>query len=237
MAQIKYILTAICISAALTANAQGTMTKKSAIQHITGEPFVFYYAMFDGVPFYRGDWLTGSVTMKSGETYNGLQLRYDDFKDDLIYQNNITNSVIIIDKNSIAQFCLTRPNGKTETFKLIEHQSLKNLSGSYFAIILEDSLSVIKKYEAKEERYSNVNMTLKKTGAFVQKESRYTWDGNELKAVPRFRRMLLRQYPQHKDELRKFFFHNHIRMKNDDDVRLLYQEINRMVKEDSKATN
>ena len=95
MAQIKYILTIICIALATLADAQGTMTKKSAIQHITGEPFVHYYAMFDGVPFYRGDWLTGSVTMKSGETYNGLQLRYDDYKDDLIYQNNVTNSVII----------------------------------------------------------------------------------------------------------------------------------------------
>ena len=228
MASIKYILTIICIAAALIADAQGSLTRKSAIQHITGEPFVHYYASFDGLPFYRGDWLTGSVTMKSGETYNGLQLRYDDYKDDLIYQNDITNNVIIIDKNSIAQFCLTLPNGKIETFKLIEHQNLKDLNGSYFAIILEDSLSVIKKYQAKEERYSNVNMTLKKTGAFVQKESRYTWDGNELKGVPRFRRMILRQYPQYKEELRKFFFHNHIRMKNDDDVRLLYEEINRL---------
>jgi hypothetical protein len=228
MASIKYILTIICIAAALIADAQGSLTRKSAIQHITGEPFVHYYASFDGVPFYRGDWLTGSVTMKSGETYNGLQLRYDDYKDDLIYQNDITNNVIIIDKNSIAQFCLTLPNGKIETFKLIEHQNLKDLNGSYFAIILEDSLSVIKKYQAKEERYSNVNMTLKKTGAFVQKESRYTWDGNELKGVPRFRRMILRQYPQYKEELRKFLFHNHIRMKNDDDVRLLYKEINRL---------
>ena len=227
---LNYLLTAFCISLAITASAQGRMTKKSAIQHITGEPFVHYYAMFDGVPFYQGDWLTGSVTMKSGETYNGLQLRYDDYKDDLIYQNNVTNSVIIIDKNTIEQFTLTLPNGKVETFKPIEHKNLSNQSGRYFAIILEDSLSVIKKYEAKEEQYSNVNMTLKKTGAFVQKESRYTWDGNELKAVPRFRRLLLRQYPQHKDELRKFFFHNHIRMKNDDDVRLLYEEINRLLK-------
>ena len=55
-------------------------------------------------------------------------------------------------------------------------------------------------------------------------------DGNELKAVPRFRRQILRQYPLYKDELRKVFFHNHIRMKNDDDVRSLYQEINRLVK-------
>ena len=231
MTQIKYILTIICITLATIADAQGTMTRKSAIQHITGEPFVHYYAMFDGVPFYRGDWLTGSVTMKSGETYNGLQLRYDDYKDDLIYQNNVTNSVIIIDKNTIEQFTLSLPNGKAETFKPIEHKNLNNQSGRYFAIILEDSLSVIKKYEAVEEQYSNVNISLKKSGAFVQKESRYTWDGNELQAVPRFRRMLLRQYPQHKDELRKFFFHNHIRMKNDDDVRLLYQEINRLVGE------
>ncbi len=231
MSQIKYILTTICIAATLIANAQGTLTRKSAIQHITGEPFVHYYAMFDGVPFYQSDWLTGSVTMKSGETYDGLQLRYDTYKDDLIYQNNLTNNVIIIDKSSIAQFTLTRPlDGKVETFKPIVNKNLREENGHYFAIILEDSLSVIKKYEAKEEQYSNVNMTLKKTGAFVHKESRYTWDGTDLKAVPRFRRMLLRQYPTHKEDLRKFFFHNHIRMKNDDDVRLLYEELNRLLR-------
>ena len=228
---IKHILTVVCIVLAITADAQGRMTKKSAIQHITGEPFVHYYAMFDGVPFYLGDWLTGSVTMKSGETYDGLQLRYDAYKDDLIYQNNLTNNVIMIDKNAIEQFTLTHPlDGKIETFKPIVHKNLREQNGRYFAIILEDSISVIKKHETKEERYSNVNMTQKKTGAFVHKESRYTWDGTELKAVPRFRRLLLRQYPEHKDELRKFFFHNHIRMKNDNDVRLLYQEINKYVK-------
>ena len=75
MASIKYILTTICIAAALIADAQGSLTRKSAIQHITGEPFVHYYASFDGVPFYRGDWLKGSATMKSGETYNGHKLR------------------------------------------------------------------------------------------------------------------------------------------------------------------
>lgn len=231
MALVKHILTIFCMAIVLMANAQGTQTRKSAIQHITGEPFVHYYALFDGVPFYQGNWLTGSVTMKSGETYSGLQLRYDAYKDDLIYQNDVTNNVIIIDKNSIEQFTLTLPaNGKVETFKPFVHKNLREQNGRYFAIILEDSISVIKKYEAKEEQYSTVNMTLKKTGAFVHKESRYTWDGIELKAVPRFRRLLLRQYPQYKEDLRKFFFHNHIRMKNDDDVRLLYEEINRLLK-------
>ena len=229
---LKYILTVVCIAFAITAGAQGKMTKKTAIQHITGEPYVHYYATIEGVPFYQDDWLSGSVTMKSGETYDGLQLRYDAYKDDLIYQNNITNSVIIIDKNSIAQFTLIHPRtGKVESFKIIVNKNLKELSGRYFAIILEDSISVIKKYETQEKQYSNVNLTLKKTGVFVHKESRYTWDGNELKAVPRFRRMLLRQYPQHKEELRKLFFHNHIRMKNDDDVMLLYKEINRLLGE------
>jgi hypothetical protein len=229
---IKYILTAVCIALAVTVSAQGKMTKKSAIQHITGEPFVHYYATIDGVPFYLGDWLTGSVTMKSGETYDGLQLRYDCFKDDLIYQNNLTNSVIIIDKKSIAQFTLTHPHqGKVETFKPVVNKNLNEQNGRYFAIILEDSISVIKKCEALEKKYGNVNLTLKKTGEFVHKTHRYTWNGKDLKAVPRYRRLLLRQYPEYKDALRKFFFHNHIRMKNDDDVRLLYQEINRLMGE------
>ena len=72
MASIKYILTIICIAAALIADAQGSLTRKSAIQHITGEPFVHYYASFDGVPLTDLNLLMdkGSATIKRVDTQN-----------------------------------------------------------------------------------------------------------------------------------------------------------------------
>lgn len=229
---MKLILTISLIALTLLASAQGSQSKRSAIQHITGEPFVNYYAMFDGVPFYQGDWLKGSITVKSGETYSNLELRYDTYKDNLIYRNDVSNNVSIVDKNSIDKFVLIDRNGRLETFKCIEDKTLNYLNGHYIGVILEDSISVLKKCEAKEDKYSNANLTIKKTGAFVHKTTLYSWNKQTISTVPKMRRLVYKQYPAIKGDLRKFVMHNHIRMKNEDDVKLLYQEINRLVKKD-----
>lgn len=227
---MRIILTIAFLTFSLSVSAQGSQSKRTAIQHITGEQYIHYYAMFDGVPFYKGDWMTGSITMKSGEIYNNLELRYDTYKDNLIYRNDISNNVIIVDKNSIEKFTLVDRNGKLETFKCIEDKTLKDLNGRYVGVILEDSISVLKKCEAKEEKYSNANPTIKKTGAFVHKTTLYSWNKLSLTNVPKIRRSVYKQYPDLKGDIRKFVLHNHIRMKNEDDVRLLYQEINRLIK-------
>lgn len=228
---MRLFLTIALITISILANAQGSQLKRTAIQHITGEPFVHYYAMLDGVPYYKGDWLTGSITMKSGETYNNMQLRYDIYKDNLIYLNNINNNVIIVDKNTIDKFTLTDKTGKTEIFKSITDESLNDLNGRYMAIILDDSISLIKKCEAKEEIYINANPNIKKSGAFAHESTLYAWNKHYYYNVPKTRRHVYRQYPEIKSDIRKFVIHNHIRMKNEDDVRLLYQEINRLIKD------
>lgn len=227
----KNIITLALIAISVLATAQGKQAKRTAIQHITGESFIYYYQSLDGVPFYEEDWHIGSVTLNSGETYENLQLRYDDYKDELIYRNDDNNNVTIIDKSSVLEFTLVNKKGKTELFKSITSSKLKELNNHYFAFILEDSITVIKKYEAKEEKYSNANPTLKKTGRFVQKQNTYTWNQQELKSVPKIRRIIYRQYPEFKSDIRKFVIHNHIHMKNEDDVKNLYQEINRLIKE------
>lgn len=227
---MKIFLTIAFFSISLFVSAQGSQTRRTAIQHITGEPFVHYYATFDGVPFYKGDWMTGSITMKSGEIYNNLELRYDTYKDNLIYRNDISNNVIIVDKNSIDNFTLTDKSGKTELFKSINDKSLKDFEDRYLAIILDDSISVLKKCEAKEEIYTNANPNIKKTGAFDHKNTLYAWNKKGYYTVPKSRRAVYKQYPDLKGDIRKFVLHNHIRMKNEDDVRLLYQEINRLIK-------
>lgn len=228
----KYILLAIIAIVPILSSAQGSKVKKSAIQHITGQTFISYYNQMNGTPFHQENWSKGDITMKSGETYEDLILGYDEFKDDLIYRNDLTFAIIIVDKESISQFTLKDPNtGKSELFKSIVNEKLKEMSGQFFSIILEDSISVIKKYKATEEMYSNANPTLKKIGKFVHESVLYIWDGKELKNAPKIRSRIWRQYPQYKENIRKFVFRNHIRMKNEDDVKILYQEINRLFKE------
>lgn len=232
--RMKKLIIAILTIAAVNCHAQGDKFKKTAIQNITGNAFVHYYARLNGTPFYNQNWLAGDVTMKSGDVYKGLPLRYDAFRDELVYFNEINNNAIIIDKYAIVGFTLTNNNGDIELFEPMYDKGLRGMNGRYMSILLKDSISVIRKHEAMEEKYNTINSS-GKTGEILHKTTTYTWNGKELSSVPKRRGAIFNQYPAHKDELRKFCFQHHIHMKEKNDIILLYKEINRLIKADSQA--
>ena len=229
---MKKLIIAILALAAVNCHAQGDKFKRTAVQDITGNAFIHYYSRFNGTPFYNQDWLPGDVTMKSGDVYKGLPLRYDAFRDELVYFNEVNNNAIIIDKNSIVGFTLNHKNSDIEPFEPMYDKELRGMSGRYTCILLKDSISIIRKYEAKEEKYHTINSD-GKTGEIIHKKTTYTWNGKELSTVPKRRGVIFKQYPAHKDELRKFCFQHHIHMKEKKDIILLYKEINQLIKADS----
>lgn len=236
MNRILQSITIILTLVATSSYAQGDKYKKTALQNITGSQFIHYYTRFSGSPFLIKDWVDGDVTMKSGEVYSDLQLRYDAYRDELIYFNTVNNNAIIIDKNTIVGFTLKPIFGDTEHFEPMYADELHGLSGRYMAILLKDSISVIRKYEAKEDTY-NTPSGNGKSAEFVHQYTTYTWNGRELSIVPKRRGAIFKQYPAHKDELRKFCFQHHIRMKDKKSVVLLYTKINELIKADSQAKN
>ena len=231
---MKKLIIAILTIAAVNCHAQGDKFKKTAVQNITGNAFVHYYSRLNGTPFYNQNWLAGDVTMKSGDIYKGLPLRYDAFRDELVYFNEVNNNAIIIDKYAIVGFTLTHNNGDIELFEPMYDKGLRGMNGRYMSILLKDSISVIRKYEAKEDTY-NTPSGNGKSAEFVHQYTTYTWNGKELSIVPKRRGAIFNQYPTHKDELRKFCFQHHIHMKEKKDIILLYKEINRLIKADSQA--
>ena len=231
---MKKLIIVILTIAAVNCHAQGDKFKKTAVQNITGNAFVHYYSRLNGTPFYNQNWLAGDVTMKSGDIYKGLPLRYDAFRDELVYFNEVNNNAIIIDKYAIVGFTLTHNNGDIELFEPMYDKGLRGMNGRYMSILLKDSISVIRKHEAMEEKYNTINSS-GKTGEILHKTTTYTWNGKELSTVPKRRGVIFKQYPAHKDELRKFCFQHHIHMKEKKDIILLYKEINRLIKADSQA--
>ncbi|MCQ2375896.1 MAG: hypothetical protein MJ069_08375 [Salinivirgaceae bacterium] len=226
---LRFILSISALVIATSANAQGTKLRKTAQQHITGTPFNIYYMMYDGYPFTIDNWTNGSVTLISGETYSELQLKYDALHEDVVYYNSLNHSMISIDKDIITQFELNYPNGTTETFKCLTGEGLGTNNGKYFAIIYEDSISLVTKYITRIQNNSNANPSSRKTGELLHREENYIWDQQTLRSVPRSRSKLINLYPQFKDELRHFASKNHIKMRNKADVAKMVEEINRLV--------
>lgn len=229
---MKNLIIAILTLVAVNCHAQGDKLKKTAVQNITGSQFIHYYSRFNGTPFTTTEWVDGDVTMKSGEVYHDLQLRYDAYRDELIYFNSVNHNAIIIDKNSIVGFSLKHIYDDEEFFEPMYDKELRGMNGRYMSILLKDSISVIRKYEIKEDKYNSPTGD-GKSAQLILKTTTYTWNGKELNTVPKRRGAIFKQYPAHKEELRKFCFQHHIHMKKKKDIILLYKEINRLIKEDS----
>lgn len=226
---LRIILSIATLVIATAANAQGTKLRKTAQQHITGTPFNIYYMMYEGYPFTNENWTNGSVTLISGETYSDLQLKYDALREDVVYYNSLNHNMISIDKDIITQFELSYPNGITETFKCLTGKGLGNNNGKYFAIIYEDSISLVTKYITRIQNNSNANPASRKTGELLHREENYIWDKQTLQTVPRSRSKLIKLYPQFKDELRHFASKNHIKMRSKADVAKMIEELNRLI--------
>lgn len=222
----KIISVFLLIFASISAFAQ---ERRTAIQNITGTAFIHYYMSYSGVPYYNSDWLKGDVVMKSGEVYHNLQLRYDAFRDDLIYFNNNLRQSIIIDKESIKGFSLQHTNGTEEYFEPLYNPKF---NGRYMAILLNDSVSVVVKYFTKTNQFNELRND-GKTAEFLHKETIYYLYNSEIQIVPKRRSAVIKQFAEHKDALHRFCIHNHIRMKNKSDIVLLFSEINRLLKSSS----
>ncbi len=113
---IQIMLLFLTFSFAKTVSAQETQNVKWDGEKIKGVRFL-PYAAYQGFPYLINSWQIGKIEFESGESTDGLNLRYSTFKDELIYYNNTISAQIAIDKASLMGFSLQDGTGKTRIFR------------------------------------------------------------------------------------------------------------------------
>lgn len=106
----------LTFSFAQTVSAQETQDVKWDGEKIKGVRFL-PYAAYQGFPYLNNSWQIGKIDFASGESVDGLNLRYSTFKDEIIYYNTTISAQIVIDKASLAGFSLQDGTGKTRIFR------------------------------------------------------------------------------------------------------------------------
>jgi hypothetical protein len=72
---------------------------------------------YTGSPFYYFLWLNGDILLRNGEWVHNKMLKYDGFKDALIWQRPDDSLMVELDKPFIEMFSLSKPDGTLIRFK------------------------------------------------------------------------------------------------------------------------
>jgi hypothetical protein len=231
MRSIIIYISALILAPGISVWGQKNQYNSFLPQQITGQTFVNAYLGYDNSPFFKGDWVKGSLILDSGLEFTDLNLKFDMFQNKLLYFNTFNKAVVVIDDDIIQSFKLIDEFGETELFKKLSIDKNDTRKDRYYSVIVEDSISLVVLYEAFIDNYTNANPGSRKIGSFEQKKHFLYLKDHELYSLPRFRPGLYKLFPRIKTELKIYIRKNHLKMRKKEDLKLIFIEINRLQRE------
>jgi hypothetical protein len=148
------------------------------------------------------DFIQGSLTI-GGETFKGIQLKYDIFKDELL--TPVEDGIIQLNKEMIDSFSLTYNNRDYKFIKMREDSV--STSKSYFEILYEGKSSLYVKHLKKIEKMAVEG----KYDKFYQVNRIYLVKGNKFITVTR-KSDFLKVLEDKKTQVREFLKKNKLRI-------------------------
>ncbi|TNF40913.1 MAG: hypothetical protein EP310_08135 [Bacteroidetes bacterium] len=175
---------------------------------LTGE--VFYLSLnSNSSHFLQQDWVEGTITLKDGDVYEGIRMRYKAIDDELVAYNSNIQTLFIVDKNTVKQFTYKVPSG-SGTFnerKFVNLDSLDTYLGrTFFEELYPGSAKLLAFYQIEEIK---VNPYVDNTGKMRDTEFRlktiyYILTKTiGLSRIQLKNRSLFTLYPENKKEIRK----------------------------------
>lgn len=139
--KISIIILLLCWLSVSLLSAQEDLPNNWNSEKIKGTRYVpndFY----QGNPFLTDNFVPGVIEMEDGTTIGSLQLRYNTYRDELIYFNAEISTQIVIDKISLSGFSLTDDKGIQRNFRQFQYAGY--LSGNrYFEMLSKGNVSLL----------------------------------------------------------------------------------------------
>ncbi len=222
MWKLKYLFTGIVLLFSLSGipqNQSAWITLNSNSNRfegkLSGETF-YLSTVANGNFFLQNDWVTGSITLTDGDTFENIKLRYLAYGDEIVAYNENLRTLYIVEKKLVKEFTFksTSDFGENNEIKFINLNSL-NLQGgkSYFEELYSGGARLLAYYNVEEYKVSPFTDRLGNTRdteyKLVVKYYLFN-DKNELYRILRNKKSFYRIYPNHKKEIRKLIRKNHI---------------------------
>lgn len=221
----------------LSCNAQCCGNEQIMMQQITASAFHIYYLQYDGIPFFNEKWSDAALKVTSGEIYEGLKVRIDLFKDELVYYNPALHKQLIIDKGIIDEIYLKKAEGDHEYLvkNICRQDSTDRSDCSFYFIHVSDSISLWSTQRKDVVQYNSTST--KMLGYyFVQAKYYMVVEGNK-KSIPLQKRQLAKLFPENKRTIISYVNKNQLNLKDFNDLSTLFKKINEWEKANPSVYN
>lgn len=191
-------------------------TRAQTMQDVNGRPVLERkYTDVEGNPYLTEQWLKGSVTLVSGESYNNLMLKYDLVKNEPLFQNS--NGEVMTFVNPVRQFTLTGA-ANSEKSDLLFRNGFKAADGgtaeTFYQVLSEGETPLLKKVvKVVDETKAFNSATAVKTFQQVQMYF-LVKDGLPLK-VRKEKKVILEALGDHSPELEDYIKTNKLNLKSE----------------------
>lgn len=101
--------------------------------------------MFRGNPYLIDEWLDGEIILSNGSIVGNIKLKYDGYRDDVLWLHERNMQHIILDRSQLSGFTLTIPEtGEKLQFKKIERAALglPGMGDLFVEVLFSDTVSL-----------------------------------------------------------------------------------------------
>lgn len=182
---------------------------------LTGEVF-FLSLNSNSSHFLQQEWVEGTITLKDGDVFEGVRMRYKAIDDELVAYNSNIQTLFIVDKNTVKQFTYKVPSesGNFTERKFVNLDSLDTYLGrTFFEELYSGSAKLFAFYQIEEIKVSpyNDNSGKIRDTEFRLKTIYYLLtDSIGLTRIQLKNRSLFTLYPENKKEIRRLLRKNRI---------------------------
>lgn len=179
------------------------------------------YTQIDGSPYYFKDWKMGAITDVNGKTTDKIMLRYDMYRDEILYlQDGKTMAVL---QDFARSFSFVNVNEETNAIETILFKNGFTIDGytkkNYFFVIYDGKVDYLKKFKTSylEETVNNfgTNEQIKK---FTHSEQEFFIAADNTATPIKNRKEILSLLGNHADAIKAFIKSNKLNVKNDNDL-------------------
>jgi len=182
---------------------------------LTGE--VYYLSLTSNASYFlQKDWVEGTITLKDGDVFEGMRLRYMAYGDELVVYNDNIKALFIVDKNTVKQFTFKTPlsSGNFAERKFINLDSTGVfLDKTYFEELYSGTVQLLVFHQIEERKISPyIDSSGKLNDTDFRLKTIY-YQYSKVNGLTRFQlknRSLFTLFPENKKEIRKLLRKNKI---------------------------
>jgi hypothetical protein len=195
---------------------------------LKGTVFFSDYRQVKGSPYLYDDWMNGNIFLDNGKVIQNVMMKLDVYAHRvLVYHENLKR-VVLLEKQHTNEFIL-RITGEEKRFRKLMDVNSKSkvFDGCFFEVLSEGEISLFKLNYRDVYPINNPNEIY--IDEFTNEEDYIVYVNNDYKQIRLGRSYFFHNYPEYKDQLRKYFRKNKLKIRTEKDFVKSIDHLNEII--------